>query len=257
MSGVSGVSGESVPSATERMSADEDCVHIVTIEGGIGVGKSTVMDAVRKARPSLTFVDEPVAVWEKTGLLECMYNDTVCKGTFQIAALATRFAPLFAEVRRGTRLVVTERCPWSDMTVFTKANLEAGSVDMRAYTMAFDALMTALPSKIHLHIVYLRTEVDTQMERIRMRGRPAERMDSAQAQTDRREYLERLEKLHNRFFTLTEHELGVASCSRHVIDAGSPASQVAQEAVRLLSEIAPVKIEPQDTLAGGKRRCGQ
>ena len=27
-------------------------------------------------------------------------------------------------------------------------------------------------------------------------------------------------------FTLTEHELGVASCSRHVIDAGSPAAQV-------------------------------
>lgn len=239
------------------MLADEDCVHIVTIEGGIGVGKSTVMEAMRKARPSLTLVEEPVGVWETSGLLECMYNNTICKGTFQMAALATRFAPLFAEVRRGTRLIVTERCPWSDVNVFTKANLEAGSVDMRAYTMAFDALMTALPPKVHLHIVYLRTEVDVQMERIRARGRPAERMDSAQAEAERREYLERLEKLHNRFFTLTEHELGVASCSRHVIDAGSSAAQVAQEAVRLVSEIAPVKIEARDSLPGVKRRCGE
>ena len=237
------------------MCDSEDCVHIVTIEGGIGVGKSTVMDALRKARPSLTLVDEPVGTWEESGLLECMYNNTICKGTFQIAALATRFAPLLKEARQGTRLLVTERCPWSDLNVFTKANIDEASNDMKAYKMAFDALMTALPTKIHLHIVYMRTDVDAQLERIRARARPAERLDSPQAEGDRRMYLEKLEKLQNRFFTLTEQELGVTSCSRHVIDASGAASHVAQEAVRVVSEVAPVKIEARDALVGLKRRC--
>lgn len=233
----------------------DDCVHIVTIEGGIGVGKSTAVDALRKARPSLTLVDEPVGDWEESGLLECMYNNTICKGTFQIAALATRFAPLLKEARHGTRQIVTERCPWSDLHVFTKANIDEASNDMKAYRMAFDALMTALPKKVHLHIIYLRADVDAQLERIRARARPAERFDTPQAEADRRMYLEKLQKLQNRFFTLTEQEMGVASCSRHVIDASMPPSQVAQDMVRVLSEVAPVKIEARDALVGVKRRC--
>lgn len=237
------------------MSEQEDCMHIVTMEGGIGVGKSTAVDALRKARPSLTVLDEPVAAWEESGLLECMYKNTICNGTFQIAALATRFAPLLKEARKGTRVIVTERCPWSDLNVFTKANIEEGSNDMKAYKMAFDALMTALPVKIYLHIVYLRTEVDAQLERIRARARPAERIDSPQAETDRRVYLEKLERLQNRFFTMTEQELGVAFCSRHVIDASGQASQVAEQTVRAVSAAVPVKIETSEAVAGVKRRC--
>ena len=66
-------------------------ITVVSVEGGIGVGKSTVMTHLQSAsRPF--YIDEPVDLWEKAGLLDAMYRGTIPPGTFQIAALSTRMA---------------------------------------------------------------------------------------------------------------------------------------------------------------------
>jgi len=219
-------------------------VEIITIEGGIGVGKSTVMDALRKARPSMYFIDEPVKQWEETGLLDAMYQNTIPPGTFQIAALSTRMAPLLRAVREGHRIIVTERSPWSDLKVFTEANLSAGSIELTAYRMAYDALMTAMPSRVRLCNIYLTASVDTLQKRMAWRARDAEKTNSEEERASRRAYLEKLQERHDEFFGLTAQDLGVVHYAGHRIDSEQSVLKVALDAEWALSRIAPVKLEP-------------
>jgi deoxyadenosine/deoxycytidine kinase len=208
---------------TAPPSPTSDHVTLITIEGGIGAGKSTVMNSLRMVRPDLVFIDEPVGLWESSGLLTAMYNGAVNPGTFQIAALATRVAPLMAAIRRGARTIVTERCPYSDYRVFTQANLELGSVELKAYQMAYHSLLQAMPT-MQVHIVYLRSEVDTLLERMKTRGRAAEAVNDDEQMHARREYLEKLQKRHDEFYEWP------SASSRVQIDASLPVDLVAEMA---------------------------
>lgn len=227
---------------------DANTVRLVTIEGGIGVGKSTVMEALRKARPSLLFIDEPVKEWRESGLLQAMYDKSIPLGTFQIAALATRMAPLLKAIRDGHRVIVTERCPYSDYAVFTKANLAAGSVELTAYKMAYDALLTAMPKNVHLCNIYLEASVDTLMARMQHRDRAAERMASEEAFASRRAYLSTLQELHEQFYTSSAEDIGVTAHIPTRINANETPEMVARKAEWALSRVLPVKLEPLEPL---------
>lgn len=219
-------------------------LRIISIEGGIGVGKSTVVNALRAARPDLLYIDEPVDAWEEAGLLDAMYKGTIQPGTFQIAALSTRMAPLLKAVREGHRTIVTERCPWSDFEVFTKANLAVGSIELTAYKMAYDALMTAMPTQVYLYNIYLTADVDTLITRMETRARDAERTESDDAKTSRRAYLDRLQEHHDEFFGLDANTLGVRSYIGTRINSELSAEQVAQQVEFALNCIAPPETEP-------------
>jgi len=215
---------------------DDDVVHIITIEGGIGAGKSSAMESLKETRKGLHFIDEPVHMWEDFGLLEAMYTKSINPGCFQIGALATRMAPLLKAVREGHRLIVTERCPWSDMEVFTKANLDEKSIEFVAYKMAFKALMTALPP-FKLHVIYLRAEVDLLMARISVRGREAERMRDDEEKAVMRAYLEKLQLRHDLFYGTN------IATTRTLIDTNMEMDVVAHEVLDAVNAIAPVKLE--------------
>ena len=225
------------------MAPIDEPLRVISIEGGIGVGKSTVMAHLRQARPDLLYIDEPVDIWESAGLLDAMYKGTIPPGTFQIAALSTRMAPLLKAVREGHRVIVTERCPWSDFEVFTKANLEPGSIELTAYKMAYDALMTAMPSPVYLYNVYLTAEVDTLVARMESRNRGAERTETDDAKASRRSYLDRLQEHHDAFFGVTARMLGVSSYIGTRINSELPAEQVAQNAEYCVGRIAPPAVE--------------
>ena len=222
------------------LSVEDSPVCIVSIEGGIGVGKSTVVNALRSTRPDLLYIDEPVDAWESAGLLEAMYKGTIPPGTFQIAALSTRMAPLLKAVREGHRFIVTERCPWSDFEVFTKANLPEGSIELTAYKMAYDALMTAMPTPVYLYNIYLTAEVNTLVERMQTRARDAERTEDDAAKESRRKYLEKLQDRHDHFFGLSAADLGVASYVGVRVNSELSADQVAQQAEYNLTRILAV-----------------
>ena len=218
--------------------AKESPLRIISIEGGIGVGKSTVMAHLREAMPELHFIDEPVDLWEEAGLLDAMYHGSIPPGTFQIAALSTRMAPLLKAVREGHRVIVTERCPWSDLQVFTKANLPEGSVELTAYTMAYDALMTAMPPYITLWNIYLTAKVDTLVTRMETRNRGAERTECEAAKANRRSYLERLQQRHDAFYNCTAADIGVANYFSTCISSELPSKQVCTTVEACISRIA-------------------
>ena len=211
-------------------------VRIISVEGGIGAGKSTVLDALKSKKPSFHYIDEPVKTWEDAGLLDAMYEETINKGCFQIAAMSTRFAPLLKAIREGHKVIVTERCPWSDYEVFTKANLQEGTNEMAAYKMAHDALMTAMPP-YELYVVYLRADVDLLLSRMKLRGRPAERMRNNEEEGKMRAYLDNLQARHDAFF----HYKGITA--HHTVDASEDEGPVAAKVLETIENWCPVKME--------------
>ena len=178
-------------------------------------------------------------------MLQKLYDGTIPPATFQLAAMATRFAPFYRAIAEGEGCIVSERCVYSDNAVFAKCNLK-DEVDITAYRMAYDALIDALPDKINLHIVYLKASVDTLQTRMKSRGRPAERMSSPEQETKRRVYLEQLHSLQDAFFSMTAEELGVATVTRHVIDASASPEEVANKVQESLSSIPLVKRESSE-----------
>ena len=228
-----------MPAGTRGVApSDELPLRIISIEGGIGVGKSTVMSHLRTTMPDLFFIDEPVDLWEEAGLLDAMYDGSIPPGTFQIAALATRMAPLLKAVREGHRVIVTERCPWSDLEVFTKANLPEGSVELTAYIMAYNALMTAMPPRVTLWNIYLTANVDTLVERMETRNRPAERTACEDAKASRRKYLDKLQERHDAFYNCTAQDINVANYFSTCISSELPSQQVCTTVEACISRIA-------------------
>lgn len=207
-------------------------IKIISVEGGIGVGKSTLMNELKKQKQNFCYIDEPVAQWEATGLLQAMYNDSINKGCFQIAAMTTRFAPLLKAIQDGHEIIVTERCVWSDHEVFTKENLKEGSNELKAYEMAYIALLSLLPPYA-LYVVYLHADVDVLLKRVKHRGRPAEQMRSLEEEKTMRAYLDRLQARHDAFFYSER-----ITCAYHV-EADACSEDVFKGVVSKLDEWVP------------------
>ena len=130
-----------------HLSVDEPSVSHLSVEGGIGVGKSTCLAALagRYAHdPAVIVLPEPVDAWREHGLLQRMYANEMTKLEFQLVALATIAGPLAEALRRpGVRLVITERSPLSSWRVFAKLNLSEAD-DMAAFELAYAALLRTL-----------------------------------------------------------------------------------------------------------------
>jgi deoxyadenosine/deoxycytidine kinase len=151
-------------------------MKLIFIEGNIGAGKTSLLKALGEHfGEKVRIVEEPVKVWEESGLLAECYDGTVSRATFQYVALATKTAAL-AEALRETppeKLIIAERSPFSDAAVFAKAFLEE-EVEQRAYGVAHDAAMRTL-GPLDCGFLFLEgASTATLTERIRKRNRNGE-----------------------------------------------------------------------------------
>ena len=127
--------------------------HLVCVEGGIGVGKTTLLNELEKMQiPGVKIVYEPVDEWRSVvvnengdNLLGAMYNGQISREAFQLAIMPGRILKL-EEALRSADVVVSERSPWSERHVFAKETL--GEAAFNAYTWAQTQtlLSTAIPS---------------------------------------------------------------------------------------------------------------
>lgn len=155
---------------------------VIGIEGNIGVGKSTLMEALRIACPDWEIVVEPVAEWvtlkngDGKSLLELFYEDKRRWAyTFQNCAILTRLR-LIKEKLSTTkkRVLITERSVLTDRYVFAEMLRDSGDIDgleWQLYLNWFNTFAADLPVR---GIVYLTTGVGTSAERIVKRGRHGE-----------------------------------------------------------------------------------
>jgi deoxyadenosine/deoxycytidine kinase len=157
---------------------------LITIEGNIGSGKSTIINNLRNLNlDNIIFVDEPVSEWlsitDASGknALEIFYEDQHKNSFwFQILAYITRLRNLLKTIEENSndKIIICERSIYTDKYVFAKMLYEAGNIseiEWKTYSYWFDTFKNK--TKLDL-ILYVNTEPDECYERIIKRNRPEE-----------------------------------------------------------------------------------
>jgi deoxyadenosine/deoxycytidine kinase len=146
---------------------------VITIAGTVGVGKSTMTNALAKAlnfRTSFEKVDS-------NPYLDKFYGD-FDRWSFhlQIYFLAERFKEQKRIFEYGGGFI-QDRSIYEDTGIFAKMHYEKGTmsaVDYETYKSLFDA-MVMTPYFPHPDLlIYLEGSIDDILDRIRLRGRPME-----------------------------------------------------------------------------------
>lgn len=168
-------------------------IHVVEIDGTIGSGKSTQLDALRKHFADderVCFCDEPLVDWEKYGLLTAFYKgksymdankgmlsqELLSPAAFQLVALFTRMSNLLKTCNQTPRpkVIFCERSTSADKYAFA-ANLLAEGANADAYELCYESSHGMLPSNIVKHKILLDVAVDCAISRIALRNRECEK----------------------------------------------------------------------------------
>ncbi len=159
---------------------------IISIEGNIGAGKTTILknlESYYSDNPNVVFLREPVDIWEtitdKDGeniLAKFYANPSKYSFSFQVMAFVTRLSMLrkVIDTNPNCELIICERSLEADRHIFAKMLYHDGLIDEINY-------------KIYLHfyneyhndfvldgIIYIQTDPTICDERIKMRSRNGE-----------------------------------------------------------------------------------
>lgn len=159
--------------------------NILSIEGNIGSGKSTLMEELKKVyenNPNIVFLKEPVDEWnnicDKDGntMLSKFYADQKKYSfSFQMMAYISRLAVIKNSVQNNPNCVfISERCLYTDKHVFAKMLFNQGKiedVDYQIYNKWFDTFTDEFNIN---NIVYIKTNPDICKDRINQRSREGE-----------------------------------------------------------------------------------
>jgi deoxyadenosine/deoxycytidine kinase len=159
---------------------------LISIEGNIGSGKSTVIEYLKSlSNSNIEFVDEPVNEWlnvkDKDGFnaLDCFYKNKEKNAfCFQVLAYITRLKKLIEKLQKYKDnkdvLIITERSIDTDKNVFAKMLYEDGyltSIEWETYNYWFSSFEEI--SQVDI-ILYIKTNPDKCLERINKRHRVEE-----------------------------------------------------------------------------------
>jgi deoxyguanosine kinase len=163
---------------------------IISIEGNIGSGKSTLMTNLRehfKDNVDIVFLKEPVDEWAKikdkngTTILEKFYADQEKYSfPFQMMAYVSRIKELRTTVKEQKKnsskpfVIITERSLYTDKMVFAKMLYDTGKIEhvnYQIYLNWFDTFSDEFP--VH-KVVYVKTAPEKCHERIVKRSREGE-----------------------------------------------------------------------------------
>ena len=101
---------------------------VISIEGNIGSGKSTILNILKSKLSDVIFIDEPVDEWFKIkdnnnkNMLELFYNNkNKYSFVFQITAYITRLRKLIEILKdNNDKIIICERSIYTDKYVFAK-----------------------------------------------------------------------------------------------------------------------------------------
>ena len=157
---------------------------IISIEGNIGSGKSTLVKHLRKVNVDWIFLDEPVTEWEKVkndkgeSLLQLFYKDMPrWSYTFQNYAYITRMRKLIDITKKKYNkqtYIITERSVYTDRHVFAEMLLKDGKMTQMEMNMYLNWFNLLHEFAMIDHVVYLRTDSKKCLERINKRSRVGE-----------------------------------------------------------------------------------
>ncbi len=173
---------------------------IISVEGNIGSGKSTILKTLKKHftdNKNIIFLQEPVDQWENikdddnnTMLMKFYGNPKEYSFAFQMMAYISRLSLLKNAIENNPdAIIITERCLNTDRHVFAKMLYDDNmmeTVEYKIYLTWFDHFFNQ--DKIQ-KLIYLKTQPDICLKRVNKRMREGESKLSL-------EYLEKCHKYH-------------------------------------------------------------
>ena len=158
---------------------------IISIDGNIGSGKSTILMCLKSFfnnKKDVIFLDEPVSEWEKikdkndVTILEKFYNNqSKYSFAFQMMAYISRLSLLKDAIEKNPNaIIITERCLNTDRYVFSKMLYDDGKledIEYQIYLKWFDHFNYL--QNIN-KTIYLKTDPDICYKRINKRNREGE-----------------------------------------------------------------------------------
>jgi deoxyadenosine/deoxycytidine kinase len=183
-----------------RKSQEQRNVRIISIDGNIGSGKSTLVADLKqrfKDAKNICFLQEPVDLWNTirdendVTILENYYKDqNKYAFSFQMMAYISRLSMLKNEIRKNKYdIIITERSTNTDRYVFAKMLFDDKKIDKIQYAIYlkwFDEFIEELPQ---IEVIYIRTTSKVAHERVKKRAREGESVIEL-------EYLERCHQYH-------------------------------------------------------------
>jgi deoxyadenosine/deoxycytidine kinase len=172
----------------------------ISLEGNIGSGKSTLLANVLPHLPAdMVKIDEPVALWQSTGMLEKSYTNPACYGfPAQVHFFTSRIQEQTLAVQNhpSASIFLSERSPASDKLFWqTQLYLDLIPQDLGSiYTDIWSLWQKCVaPFRQPTCFVYLDTPAGTCHDRMESRKRPEETGVSLA-------YLQTLEDMHREQF---------------------------------------------------------
>ncbi len=181
-------------------------IHIYSIDGNIGSGKSTIIKLLKEKfktinKTEIIYLPEPVKTWssikdkEGENIIEKFYKDNKKYAfAFQMMAYITRINQIKKVIKNlksnKNYIIVTERSVHTDKNVFAKMlynNKDINECEYQIYNKWFDEFISDIP--IHKYI-YIDTDPKKCLERIEKRSRKGENKIPI-------EYLEMCKKHHD------------------------------------------------------------
>lgn len=169
------------------------------IEGNIGVGKTTLLKAIKKYFPELNIVFEPVNQWNNSisgkSLLSDFYsNPKRWAYTLETYAMACRVKEYLKESKNKKQKTLMERSIFSGHYCFAKNDFLNGymtPMEWEIYQNWFSFLISN-KAPLPTGFIYLKTDPEIALDRIKKRNRNGESKISI-------DYLKQIDERHNEF----------------------------------------------------------
>tara|TARA_B110000879_G_scaffold98406_1_gene133851 strand:- start:425 stop:1156 length:732 start_codon:yes stop_codon:yes gene_type:complete len=160
---------------------------LISIEGNIGAGKSTIIDNLKqhmKGNTDVIFLKEPVDIWEsiqekETGdnILQKFYNNpTQYAFSFQVMAYITRLSTIRTAIRENPdcKVIICERSLDADKNIFAKMLYEDKKIEDINYQIYLNFYNEYKNDYKLDGIVYVNADADVCYQRTIKRSRNGE-----------------------------------------------------------------------------------
>lgn len=191
--------------------------YIISIEGNIGSGKSTLVKMLKETysnNNNVVFLEEPVDIWQtikdkndETILTKFYRNQSKYAFPFQMMAYISRISMLKTAVKENPgKIIICERCVMTDKNVFAKMLYDSGNIEevnYQIYLKWFDEFINEIPVT---GIVYVKAEPEVSYSRVVKRNREGESIPL--------EYLKQCHQYHEEWLSQSDMDVLILDANK-------------------------------------------